>query len=111
MRLKSAARAYRTHQEMSVQEAVTIALPELWLCKTSPCVVFVNGNFPQKRYRICRSEEEIVKMPANSKDLFKRNMLDRYINRPDKKFRQGKYQILVMKCAMQNFSKLFTSKS
>ena len=29
--MKSVARAYRTHREMSAQEAVTIALPELWL--------------------------------------------------------------------------------
>ena len=61
-RMKSVARAYRTHREMSVQEAVSIAFPDLWLRKTSPCVVFANSNLPEKRYRICRSEEEIVKI-------------------------------------------------
>ena len=33
-RMKSVARAYRTYRKMPVQEAITIALPELWLRKT-----------------------------------------------------------------------------
>ena len=86
-RMKSVARTYRTHREMSVQEAFTIALPELWLRKTCPTVVFANSNLSKKRYRICRSEAETLNMPANSKDLFERNMPDRYIDRPDKIFR------------------------
>ena len=92
-RMKSVAKAYRTHREISVQEAVTIALPELWLRKTCPADVL-----PKKRCRICRSEAEILNMPSNSKDLFKRNMLDRYIDRPDKIFYQGKYQLLDEMC-------------
>ena len=47
-RMKSVARAYRTHRKMSIQEAVTIALPELWLRKTCPTVVFANSNLPEK---------------------------------------------------------------
>ena len=43
-------------------------------------------------------------MPANSKDLFKRNMLDRYIERPDKIFRQGKDQLLDEMCYAEFFS-------
>ena len=68
--MKSVARAYRTHREMSVQEAVTIALPELWLRKTCPTVAFANSNLPEKRYRICRSEAEILNMLENNKDLY-----------------------------------------
>ena len=74
--MKSVERAYRKHREMSVQEAVIIALPELWLSKTCPTAVFANTNLPEKRYRICRSEAKILNMPANSKDLFKGNMPD-----------------------------------
>ena len=85
---------------MSVQDAVTIALPELWLHKTSPCVVFANSNLPKKRYKIFHSKEEIVNMPANSKDLFKRNMLDQYVD-PTKNFGRENIKYL-MKCAMQN---------
>jgi len=35
-KMKSISRAYRTHREMSIQEAVSIFLPEIWLRKTSP---------------------------------------------------------------------------
>ena len=97
-RMRSVARAYRTHREMPLQEAVTIALAELRLCTTCLTVLFANSNLPEKRYRICRSEAEILSMSANSKDLFKRNTLDRYIDRPDKIFRQGKYQLLDEMC-------------
>ena len=89
---------------MSLQEAVTIALPELWLRKICPTVVFANSNLPEKRYRIFRSETKILNMPANSKDLFKRNMLDRYIDRPDKIFRQEKDQLLDEMCYAEFFS-------
>ena len=97
-RMKSVARACRTHREMFVQEAVAIAHPELWLPKTSPTVVFTSSKLPEKRYRICCSMAEILNMPANSKDLFKRNMLDRYIHRPDKIFCQRIYQLLDELC-------------
>ena len=93
-RMKSVTRAYRTHREISVKEAITIALPELWLRKICPTVVFANSNLLEKRYRICCSEVEILNKTENSKDLFKRNMLDRYIDRSDKIFRQGKYQLI-----------------
>ena len=109
-RMKSVTRAYRTHREISVQEAVTIALPDLWLCKICPTVVFANSNLLEKRYRICCSEAEILNKTANSKDLFKRNMLDRYIDRSDKIFRQGKYQLIdeMMICGIS--FKLLTRK-
>ena len=97
-RMKSIARAYRTHREMSVQEAVAILLPEIWLRKTSPGVTFANNNIPEKRYRICRSEEEISKMPEDSTDLFKKNMLDRYLDRPDAQFCNGRYTRLNNMC-------------
>ena len=97
-KMKSVARTCRTHRKMSVQEAVSIALPELWLRKTCPTIVFANSNLPKKRDQICRGEAETLNMPANSKDLFKRNMLDRYIDRLDKIFRQGKYELLDEMC-------------
>ena len=59
-RMRSVARAYRTHREMPLQEAVTIALAELRLCTTCLTVLFANSNLPEKRYRICRSEAEIL---------------------------------------------------
>ena len=41
-------------------------MPELWLRKTFPGVIFANSNLPEDRYRICRNEEEIKEMPEDS---------------------------------------------
>ena len=38
---------------------------------------------PEKRYRICREENDISQLPEDSRDIFKKNMIDRYINRPN----------------------------
>ena len=90
--MKAVARAYITKRECSVQEAVYHVMPELWLRKTFPCVIFANSNLPENRFKICRSEEEIKELPADSTDIFKRNVIDRYQDRPDKKFKQGIYR-------------------
>ena len=66
-RMKSISKAYTTQREMSIQEAVSIVLPEIWLRKTSPGVVFANSNLPENRYRILKSENDIPYV-----DLFSR---------------------------------------
>jgi len=73
-------------------------MPEIWLRKTFPAVVFANSNIPEKRYRVCRAEEEIANLPPDSTDIFKRNMLDRYMDRPNSEFKNGKYHIVDQMC-------------
>ena len=73
-------------------------MPELWLRKTFPRVVFANSNISEDRYRVCCSEGELQEMCADSADIFKRNVLDRYMDRPDVKFPGGKYSILDRFC-------------
>ena len=51
-RMKAIARTYATKREGSVQEVVYLVMPELWLRKTFPKVLFLNGNIPEERYRI-----------------------------------------------------------
>ena len=63
--MKSVARAYATKRECSIQEAVYLLLPELWLGKTFPGVLFANSNLPENRFRICRSKEEIDELPED----------------------------------------------
>ena len=46
--MRSIARAYANKRECSVQEAVYILMPELWLRKTFPGVIFANSNLPEK---------------------------------------------------------------
>ena len=100
-RMKSISKAYRTQREMSIQEAVSIVLPEIWLRKTSPGVIFANSNLPENRYRILKSEEEISNMEEGETDIFKKNMLERYMNRPDRNFRKGRYAALENLCYAQ----------
>ena len=51
-----------------------------------PIVIFL-----KKRYRIFRYEKEISKLPEDSTDIFKRNIIGRYIDRPNSSFCSGKY--------------------
>ena len=106
-KMKSISNAYRTHREMSVQEAVSIVLPEIWLRKTFPVVMFANSNLPDKRYRVCRSEEEIANMPSDSTDIFKKNMLDRYMDRPNEAFNNGRYRIVDNMCFAEFLSNYY----
>ena len=92
--MKSVSRAYANKREVSVQEAVYHVMPELWLRKTFPKVSFANSNLPENRYRMCKSKEEIDELPEDSQDVFKRNMIDRYIDRPNLTFKNGKYSIM-----------------
>ena len=92
--MRSIAHAYATKQECSVQEAVYNIMPELWLRKVFPGVLFANNNVPEERYRMCLTEDEIRDLPEESIEMFKRNMIGRYIDRPSQTFANGKFRIL-----------------
>ena len=47
-------------------------MPELWLRKTFPAVVFANTNIPENCFRACLDEREIKDFPENSTDIFKK---------------------------------------
>ena len=86
--MKSISRAYRTHQLMPVKEGGATNLPEIWLRKTLPAVRFVNSNLSENCYRIFCSEDKIFNLAEDSEDLFKKNLLDRYQNRPNEQYHQ-----------------------
>ena len=96
--MKFIARAYITKRECSVQEAVYHVMPELWLRKSYPRVIFVNTNLPEKRFRVCLTEDELNVLPEESTNVFKRNMLDRYMERPNKTFKNGKFSAIDTIC-------------
>ena len=73
-------------------------MPEFWLRKTFPKVVFPNSNMPEKRYRIFRRKKDLDELPVDSSDVFQRNMLDRYIDRPDLIFHNGKITAMDLLC-------------
>ena len=59
---------------------------------------FANSNILEKRYRICREEKDVSQLPQDSRDIFKKNMIDRYIDRRNLSFCGGKYSVLDSFC-------------
>ena len=55
---------------------------------------FVNTIVPSERIQICKSVEEIEELDPGSTDIFKRNMVDRYIDRPNSEYKNGMYDIV-----------------
>ena len=89
--MRSVTNAYLNKREYSIQECVYHVLPGQWLRRTFPGVIFANSNLPKKPFR---SENEIMSLPEDSKDIFKGNMVDRYIDCPNVASFGGKYSIL-----------------
>ena len=84
--MKSVAQRFVNKRECSIQESVYQVLSGQWLRKTFPGVIFANSNIPEKRYRICREEKDMSQLPEDSRDIFKKNIIDRYTNRPNLSF-------------------------
>ena len=49
-------------------------------------------------FKMLRLKEEISCLPDDSKDIFKKNMLDRYMDRPDESFLNGCYNSMNLIC-------------
>ena len=96
--MKSAVQPHVNKRECSIQECVYQVLSGQCLRKTFPSVIFANSNIPEKRYWICREEKDISQLPENSRDIFKKNMIDRYIDQPNLSFCCGKYSVLDSFC-------------
>ena len=58
----------------------------------------MNSNLPEKRFRIFKKTAEIDELPGDSTDIFQRNMLDRYLDRPTENFKNGEYKIIDQLC-------------
>ena len=93
-KMKATAKAYRTKRKCSVQEEVCLVMPELWLRRIFPRVLFLNSNLSEKRYKIFKKKSGIEELPIDSTDLFQRNMLDRYLDRRNESFKNGKYKAI-----------------
>ena len=59
--MKSIARTFTTKRECSVQEAVCLVMPELWLSRIFPRVMFLKTNLTENVYKIFK---KICKMTA-----------------------------------------------
>ena len=72
--------------------------PELHKLVTTYQIHSHSKPLPENRFRICRSKEEIDELPEDSVDVFKRNMVDRYLDRPNLTFSNRKFGILDSFC-------------
>ena len=90
-KMRTVARAYSEKRECSVQEAVYLLMPKLWLRKTFPKAISLNSNIPERDNKIFRSKTKLDKLPENSAEAFQRNMLNCYIDQLDACFQNGKY--------------------
>ena len=100
-KMQKLAIAFLSHRQCSMQEAVYQLMPERWLRKTFPAVTFANTNLPDKRYRMCKNKKELSELPEDSTDVFKKNNLDRYLDRPNRTFKGGRYGVLDDFCYAQ----------
>ena len=80
--MKKIAYSFISSHQLSVQEAVYNALPELWHRKCSPEISFINTDLPNNRIRMIKPKEELELLPDNSTDIFKKSIIDRYMDRP-----------------------------
>ena len=69
---------YLNKRECSIQECVYHFLPGQWLRRAFPGVIFANSDVPEKIFCIFLSENEIMDLSEDSKDIFKQNMMDWY---------------------------------
>ena len=69
-----------TTRQLNVQQVLYNVLPELWLRKRLSGIFFINTNLPQNRIRMIKSKEEIKELPGDCTVIFKRNIVDRYID-------------------------------
>ena len=87
------ASSYSSSRQFSLQEALYYSLPELWLRKLFSSIVFDNTGIPSERIRICKSVEEIQKLDPDTTNIFKRNMVGTYTDRPNIRYKAGMYDI------------------
>ena len=104
--MKKIAYSFISSHQLSVKEAVYNVLPELWHRKCSSEISFINTNLPNNRIRMIKSKEELVLLPENSTDIFKKSIIDRYMDR----LTCGKSASLKTVCLAQ-FASLYYKKT
>ena len=79
--MRKLSHAFIFARKLSVQEAVYLCLPELWLRKYFPRVNFINTSLPNDRIRILKLETELHELNDGSTDIFKSDIIEKYCQR------------------------------
>lgn len=75
--------AYLNKREGSVKKEFYHILPDLKVRCVFPAVQFVGPNAPEEKVQVLLSEKELLKLPVDSTNIFKRLNYDWYIDRPN----------------------------
>ena len=68
-------------RQISVQEAVYLCLPELWLRKCQLSVLFLNNNLHHERIGLLKTEKELLEMFEDSKYIYESGIIEKYTDR------------------------------
>lgn len=81
-KLKAISKVLLNSTEISAQEAAGFLLgtPN---CYGSRQTIYINTALPEERTRILKPEHELLQMEDDSEEICEKNVLDRYVNRPD----------------------------
>ena len=60
----------------SNSQGTYLCLPELWLRKLQPPVLYFNTNTPTQRFRMLKPEKEIAELLEDSDEMFKPDILE-----------------------------------
>ena len=86
--MKSIGKAIATKRECLAEKTIYVLMPELQLRKISPQVIFLMNGCLSRNFKLINY----------CTDIFQRNMLDRYLDWPNKKFKLGQCQIIDQVC-------------
>ena len=89
--LKKIGAAFLSSREVSSQECVYRCLPEPWLRKTFPASVFLNTNLLEERIRTRKADRQIADLDDNSTDIYNSNIIERYADRPNRRYMAGAF--------------------
>lgn len=81
-RIRKTGNAFMNAQEICAQETAYLLLG-LPLKQSSRDVVFINTNIKENRAFILKSDKELKQLPADSSDIGKPSLVDRYVKRPN----------------------------
>ena len=104
--MKSVANAYVNKSECSIQECVYHILPGQWLRKIFQGVIFANRNVPEKHFQVLLNEDKIFELTEDPNKIFKQNVVDRYIDRPNTTSSGGKFAVVDTLC-FADFSRYY----
>ena len=70
--------AFISARQLSVQEAVYLCLPKLWLRKCFPRVTCINTSLPNHKIRILKPETKLDELNYDSTDICKSDIIEKY---------------------------------